>query len=77
MYIDLNWWPSWKTLSLSDKAAYLDRWNASEEWRSAIKGLYDPQDIDWEAEEREAAERRAASVTTRQSRRWWQRWLSW
>ena len=77
VYIGLSWWPYWNTLTPGEKALYLDRWNASEEWRSAIKGLYDPQDIDWEAEAREADEWRAANVKDRQPRRWWQWWRSW
>lgn len=53
-YVDLTFLPFWKTLSLDQKADYLNRWSASEDWRHAIAEAYDHVGIDLEAEAREA-----------------------
>lgn len=55
-YIDLNWLPFWNGLSLEEKAAYLDRWQVSEEWRREIAECYDadPEELAAEARESEA-----------------------
>jgi hypothetical protein len=34
------WWPFWRQLSSTERAAYLDRWNASEEWRDYLINVY-------------------------------------
>jgi hypothetical protein len=71
-YIMLNWLPYWRTLSGPEKAAYLDRWTASAEWRRVIADRYDGggEDIDWEDEARVAAEWRAAHVDAKPKARW-------
>ena len=69
-YVVLNWLPFWQTLAADGKAAYLDRWQASPEWRAAIALRYDWDGIDLEDEAREAAAWRAENVDDTR-RPWW------
>jgi hypothetical protein len=34
------WWPFWEQLSWTERAAYLDRWDASEDWREYLTTVY-------------------------------------
>lgn len=54
-YIVLNWYPFWSSLTPAQKASYLDRWNASAEWRDAIAARYDADPIMLADEAREEA----------------------
>ena len=40
-YIEYIWWPFWQTLSDDEKGAYLDRHQASADWREAIAERYE------------------------------------
>lgn len=42
-YIVLTWYPFWASLSSEERAAYLDRWPASAEWREAIIERYETE----------------------------------
>lgn len=53
-YVLLTFLPFWRTLSAEAKTAYLDRWNASAEWRAAIAWRYDQEGFDVEADARDA-----------------------
>lgn len=68
VYVTLTWLPYWTTLTLDEKADYLDRWNASQEWRYAIDLKYEWKGIDLEAEAREATKWREADVDDRPRR---------
>jgi len=69
-YVAMNWLPFWQGLSAQDRAAYLDRWNASPEWRQVIAERYEGDGIDWADEARVAAEWRAAHVDEAPRRKW-------
>ncbi len=45
-YVTLTFPPFWTGLSAGEKADYLDRWNASAEWRAAISERYDLDGLD-------------------------------
>ena len=76
-YIKLNWLPFWQSLSAEAKATYLDRWQASPEWRSAIAEAYDldVEDMEEDARESEAylARWRQANPDEAVHRPWWRR----
>lgn len=45
-YVDLEWLPFWSALTPDEKAAHLDRWDASPDWREAISMRYDQLGFD-------------------------------
>lgn len=55
-YIDFDWLPFWMSLSAPEKEAYLDRWNASPEWREVIHERFDEPSFDMEEDMRESEE---------------------
>lgn len=74
-YLVLEWLPFWSALDAPRKAAYLDRWRATPEWRDAIALRFDRDGFDLEEDLRESEEmlkRRRAEETDRPS---WSRWL--
>lgn len=54
-YIDRGWLPFWLTLDEAGQAAYLDRWQASAEWREVISERYGRRNFDVEEDARDAA----------------------
>ena len=54
-YIDLEWLPFWQTLDTEARCDYLDRWNATSEWREVIAERYEPDDFDVEEDARDSA----------------------
>jgi hypothetical protein len=68
-YIVLEFLPYWCGLSVAQKAAYLDRWNASPQWREVIAERYD-SDLDIEADAEDAAAWAEAQGKPRK-RFWW------
>lgn len=73
-YVVLTWLPFWQTLSADAKAEYLDRWQASAEWRTAIATRYDADPAELEQEAREAAEWLEAHGPFPPHRPWWRFW---
>lgn len=73
-YVTLTFLPFWTGLSAGEKSDYLDRWNASAEWRAAISERYDLDGLDLEAEAREAEAWRVAHLPSRHEKSWWQFW---
>lgn len=67
-YIVLEFLPFWSGLTAVQKAAYLDRWNATPEWRAAVAERYD-SDLDIDADARDAEAWAAAHPLPR--KRWW------
>lgn len=59
-YIDLEWLPFWQTLHAEARRRYLDRWNATAEWRDVITERYDPEGFDVEEDARASAAWRQA-----------------
>lgn len=45
-YIEYIWLPYWRSLSEAEKAAYLDRHDASDDWRQNIAERYEWEGID-------------------------------
>ena len=72
-YVVLTFLPFWKGLSAGQKADYLDRWNASAEWREAIAFKYDHTGFDIEADARDS-EAWAAAHPLPARRPWWAFW---
>ena len=67
------WLADWRQLTKDEKAAYLDHWNASADWRETIEERFE-RDAAWiEQDAREAAEWAAAHPLPAR-RRWWQFW---
>jgi hypothetical protein len=69
-WFDQVWRPLWSRLSASERAEYLDHWNASPEWREAIRFSFDDQEkVDLVADaaesERELEEFRRARTRPR------------
>lgn len=54
-YIDLEWLPFWQALHAEARLEYLDRWNATAEWRDVIAERYDPEGFDVEEDARDSA----------------------
>lgn len=54
-YVNLQWLPFWQTLDAQSRGDYLDRWDASDEWRDVIMERYDPEGFDIEEDARESA----------------------
>ena len=54
-YIDLDWLPFWTSMDEAGQAAYLDRWQATAEWRDVIHERYGQEDFDVEEDARESA----------------------
>ena len=73
-YVTLTFFPFWTGLSADEKADYLDRWNASAEWREVIAERYDHEGLDLEAEAREADAWRAAHLASQSHKPWWRFW---
>lgn len=46
-YVTLTFFPFWAELSAHEKADYLDRWDASAEWRAVISERYDHEGLDF------------------------------
>ena len=67
-YIVLEFLPFWTGLSATQKASYLDRWQASAPWRSVIAERYD-SDLDIEADTRDAEAWAESRPMPR--KRWW------
>lgn len=78
MYVTLSWLPFWQSLTLDEKARYLNRWSASPEWRDAIALRYDHEGFDAETDTREADEcanaRRQGASVAKLSLWDWLRW---
>ena len=77
-YIDMDWLPFWSALRADEKAAYLDRWQASPDWREAIELRYGQPGFDVTRDARESAawaEEHRSDAKHQSSRftRWWLR----
>lgn len=53
-YIDLDWLPFWRTLNVEERGAYLDRWDASAEWRDVVVERFEQDRFDVEEDARES-----------------------
>ena len=73
-YVTLTFFPFWAELSAHEKADFLDRWDASAEWRAVISERYDHEGLDLEAEAQEAEAWRAAHLASRSAKPWWRFW---
>lgn len=73
-YVAVTFLPFWTQLTAAEKAGYLDRWNASPEWRSAIAFKYDHEGFDIEADAPDSEARRAAHPLTKPGKPWWAFW---
>ena len=71
-YVVLTFRPFWGALTAEAKAAYLDHWDASPEWRAAIAFNYDHEGFDIEADARDAQAWAAAHPLS--ARPWWAFW---
>lgn len=54
-YVDLQWLPFWQTLDAQRRDRYLDRWDATDEWREVIKERYDSEGFDVDEDARDSA----------------------
>ncbi len=53
-WFDQLWRPFWADLSVAQKTAYLEHWEASPAWVEAIGTTFDPETFDLEADARES-----------------------
>lgn len=53
-YLDLDWLPFWRTLSSRQQELYLDRWQASDAWRTSVAMRYGPQSFDLNEDARDS-----------------------
>lgn len=72
VWFDNVWNPFWSPLSKEDKAAYLDQWQAPDEWRKALD-LFEWEPFDMEEDARESAEWLAKWRAQQPKPTWWQR----
>lgn len=54
-YVELEWLPFWQALDADARSEYLDRWDATDEWRDVIAERYDPEGFDVEEDARDSA----------------------
>lgn len=55
VWFDEVWRPFWRRLSEGERAEYLTHWQASDDWREAIRFHFDAPDFDLEADAAESA----------------------
>ena len=74
-YFDQEWRPFWSNLTEAQRAAWLDHWQADEDWRRAITFYFEPaSEFDAEADLREAEEWRKREQAAAQKPSFWS-WL--
>jgi hypothetical protein len=73
-WFDSVWQPFWTSLNADAKAAYLEYWNASQEWRKALD-LFEWEPVDMEEDARESEEYLAKVRSLRPKPSWWRRIL--
>jgi hypothetical protein len=72
-WFDEEWRPFWASLSPLERHAYLDHWDATEEWRDALEFFFSkPPEFDSEADAHESAAylRQQGSVGKRKRSLW-------
>jgi hypothetical protein len=73
-YFVHHWGPFWGSLTAHQRALYLDHWQASPEWRDAVRFHFDEDpSVDTAAGVRESEEHLARHRAQRAKKPWWRR----